>query len=158
MDDKSATSPSLIDPTVPLCGLPLECVHTAEWDIRQDAVVRNGETYYVQHKIPRLNGVSLHTLCSDDDQRRFILMFPRVASYVPETEAERMDRATSGRRSVLEVTINGARFNVPKGISVEVPTPIAEIIDNHLNPIRTQAMREHVGRPEFSPLDISALT
>jgi hypothetical protein len=53
------------------------------------------------------------------------------------------------------VTINGATVLVPIGDEVKMPDSIAEVLDNAVNPIRTEQMR---GGGSFPVIDLSELT
>src|SRR6266850_374520 len=56
-----------------------------------------------------------------NDMKTLLATQPRVSIMVPLENGE-------PKGTQLPVTINGARFNVPKGVYVEVPKTIAEIV------------------------------
>lgn len=144
-----------IDPTVPLCGLPKELVESAAWgEIREQNIV-NGQVVEKLSRHPVINGVMVHTLTPADEYLKFIKMFPKVAVMLPMTEEEGLNAARTGKQPAEIIQLNGCKFTIPKGVIIQVPTPLAEIVTNMVNPIRTRAMAAHVGREEFNPLDPS---
>jgi hypothetical protein len=87
---------------------------------------------------------------------------PTVAEQTADEDAARAPQyygvATTG---VLDtgaehrgVTINGATVLVPTGDEVRVPGPIAEVLDNAANPIRTEQMK---GGGSFPVIDLRDL-
>lgn len=62
------------------------------------------------------------------DMKSFLADQPKVQVYVPLEIGEDLKS-----HPFIPVTINGYRLNVPKGVRVEVPKPVADIIFESLN-------------------------
>jgi hypothetical protein len=65
---------------------------------------------------------------SVSDMKSYLADQPKVELYVPLDVGEDLKS-----HPIVPVTINGYRLNVPKGIRVKVPQPVADIIFESLN-------------------------
>jgi hypothetical protein len=143
-----------IDPTVPLGGLPLEAVESAVWDELETELFRNGESHIVKKKCARINGLLMHTMMSVEDTRTWINMFPKRTVYIPESTEEATERIKSGGRSrtIQIINLQGVPYSIPKGMPIEVPGPVANIVDEIAQPFRTLEMLASIGKPEYTPM------
>lgn len=144
-----------IDPSVPLGGLSLESVESAEWDVLETESFRNGESYITRKRCARINGILMHPMMSVQDTRKWLNLFPRVGVMIPESQDEALDRAKSGNntRAVEVINLQGVPYSIPKGLSVQVPSPVAEIVYQMAEPFRTSAMLGSLNDPAYTPME-----
>ncbi len=137
---------------VNLKGLPEELVTEAEWVQICDEKYIQGNRVEICRQAPKINGVVVDVMSSEEDTRKFINMFPRIPSMLPMTEEEMTQVARTGKRPAEIVNINGARYTIPKGVIFHAPLPIATLVENMINPIRTNEMQAQLGNENYSPL------
>jgi len=74
--------------------------------------------------------------------RRFLESCPKEWITVERSDDDRKFETETGRPTYQVVIWNGWRVMVPKGKSVEVPAPIAEILEQSAQIFRTDQARE----------------
>lgn len=118
-------------------AIPQNDPKVAELQAKVDQLTANLEKLMSQFK-PDANGViQFKSNASDQDLERhkskaektadYVNAQPKVSVFIP------LEGKESRGRAVLPVTINGHRWNVPKGIYVDVPRPVGDIVKESLN-------------------------
>lgn len=143
-----------IDPTVPLRSIPEDKVVSAEWTDLCDEKMVNGQAIKTCHKVPTINGIQIHAMMDEKEMKKIIDLYPKVMTMLPFDDEERRAfiKSRGKQRPAEIISLNGVRYTVPKNIMIKAPLPIAEIIENMVNPIRIPTLAENAAREEFNPL------
>ncbi len=131
-------STSTIDPSVPLKGLPRECVESARWVKKVEERVVNGQTIKYESKVAEINGIVVDADTPPSEYRKFLEFFPKESCVVPLTDEDQKYYMATGRIPRVALTFNGVVFTVAKGEITPVPQPLAAMVKHMSTPFRTE--------------------
>lgn len=146
--EEAARQSNKIDPTVPLMGIPESAVESASWDVIYDTISRPGLPDQVfEYKVPKINGIKMSAQTTRAEWRKILDWFPKTVVMLQETETERNKRMENpNTRAVQAVVWNTVPFTMPKGVPVEVPQPIADIVKGSDELYKSEALQQIIAR------------
>jgi hypothetical protein len=91
---------AIIDPTVPLKGIPEESVKSAEWtDYCVERVVERGQKVQRCRRVPTINGIQIHAMMGEKNMKKVLDLFPRVSTFLPVHQKPRQEASSRDNHS-----------------------------------------------------------